>query len=62
MTAKEKEKYPEYTTIGGALILEKVKIDVQKEWEQVEKEDKEFIMALPNFDADIFYQCTGIRV
>lgn len=62
MTDQEKIDYPEYKTTGGALIQEKVKVDVQAEWEKVNKEDKDFIMNLPNFDADIFYECTGIRV
>ena len=34
----------------------------QEEWDKVNKEDKDFIINLPNFDADIFYECTGIRV
>ena len=62
MTKDEKEKYPEHTVIGGALMKVEVNIDVQTEWGKVCKEDKEFIQSLPNFDADIFYKCTGIRV
>lgn len=62
MTDQEKIDYPEYKTTGGALIKEQVKVDVQAEWKKVYKEDKNFIMSLPNFDADIFYECTGIRV
>ena len=62
MTDQEKIDYPEYKTIGGALTKESVKVNVQAEWEKVNKEDKDFIMNLPNFDTDIFYECTGIRV
>ena len=62
MTDQEKIDYLEYKTTGGALIKEQVKVDVQAEWEKVDKEDKDFIISLPNFDADIFYECTGIRV
>ena len=62
MTDQEKIDYPEYKTIGGALMKERVKVDVQAEWEKVDEEDKDFIMSLPNFDAGIFYECTGIKV
>ena len=29
---------------------------------KAESEDKETVMSIPNFDADIFFECTGIRV
>ena len=61
MTAEEKEKYPEYITTGGALMKVEVKINVQEEWEKVSQDDKDFIKSLPNFDKDIFYECTGIK-
>ena len=62
MTVEEKEKYPEHTTTGGALMKVKVKVNVQEEWEKVSQDDKDFITSLPNFDKDIFYECTGIKV
>ena len=34
----------------------------QAGWDKLSKEDKATVMSLPNFDADIFYECTGIRV
>lgn len=34
----------------------------QAGWDKLSKEDKAVIASLPNFDADIFYECTGIRV
>lgn len=43
-------------------MKEEVKVNVQAEWEKVDADDKDFIKSLPNFDADIFYECTGIRV
>ncbi len=62
MTAEEKKQYPEHTTTGGALMKKEVKVNVQEEWKKVSQDNKDFIKSLPNFDADIFYQCTGIRV
>jgi hypothetical protein len=34
----------------------------QKGWNCLPYRDKEAIMSLPNFDPDIFYKCTGIKV
>lgn len=34
----------------------------QKSWDCLPYRDKESIMSLPNFDPDIFYKCTGIKV
>lgn len=34
----------------------------QSHWDKLSKEDKATVMSLPNFDADIFEECTGIRV
>lgn len=34
----------------------------QFKWDSLSEEDKETVMSLPNFDAEIFEECTGIRV
>ena len=60
MTEEEKEKYPEYKITGGC--LRKRKSDAQKQWEELEEKERETVMALPNFDPEIFYEITGIRV
>jgi len=62
MTEEEKEQHPEYKTTGGYL----------KEctganwgliwWDSLTKEEKKIIFDLPNFDADIFEEITGVRV
>ena len=31
-------------------------------WNDLNEESRNVIKALPNFDAEIFYQCTGIKV
>ena len=63
MTEEEIEKHPECETIGGYLKIITVEPDKQKWWdEEVDDSDKEFIKALPHFDADVFYQCVGVRV
>ena len=58
MTEDEKSENPSYITTGG--FLKKLdKIDYSG-WNN--EEDLAFFMSLPNFDADIFYQITGIDV
>ena len=64
MTDEGKDKHPEYKTIGGyiktVVVTEK---DKQKWWdEQPEEDRKRVVDELPNFDAEKFYKCTGIRV
>ena len=31
-------------------------------WDELSVDDKQEVMSLPNFDADVFYECTGIKV
>jgi hypothetical protein len=63
MSEKEKENHPECKTLGWytktITVTEK---DKQKWWDDLSDSDKQEVMLLPNFDADKFYQCTGIRV
>jgi hypothetical protein len=62
MTNKEKAEHPEYTVTDGYLKVEKHKADKQKWWDGLSSSDKRVVMDLPNFDADVFFECTGIRV
>ena len=62
MTKEEKEKYPEYKTIGGYTKNITIKGDKWKWWnEEISEEDKEFIKSLPYYDEDIFFESTGIK-
>lgn len=63
MTEKEREANPNCKTIGGCLT-KRVRncILPQDLWDNLNEDDKKEIMSLPNFDANIFYECTGIRV
>ncbi len=60
MTAAEKEKHPDYKTTGGFLR----KIDISEAttlwWRNLSNNDKQVIKSLPNFDAKIFSEITGI--
>ena len=62
MSDEEKIVHSTCKTTGGYLkILDESKC-VQLWWNVLPEEDKQVILALPNFDADIFEECTGIRI
>lgn len=62
MTDEEKREHPTYETTGGYLKVLDNSETAQKWWDSLDIDDKEIIKAIPNFDPDIFYECTGIRV
>ena len=62
MTDEEKADHPEYVTIGGYLKIVHHKADVQTWWDALANYKKDAIKALPNFDAEIFKEITGITV
>ena len=63
MSEEEIIRHPECETIGGYIKTIIVEADKQKWWdEDVSDDDKEFIKSLPYFDAEIFYECVGIRI
>ena len=62
MTDEEKEQHPEYKTTDGYLkVLDESECG-QIWWGSLSDRQKNIIKARPNFDAEIFFQCTGIRV
>jgi hypothetical protein len=62
MTDDEKEEYPTYKTTGGYLRVLDGSERSQLWWDGLPEERKNIIKSMPNFDADTFFQCTGIRV
>ena len=63
MTDSEKEENPTWECTGGYLkIIEATNEDKQKWWDNLDDEDREEVMSLPNFDKDIFKEITGIEV
>ena len=62
MTDEEKAAYPTYKTTGGYFKVLDESECAQSWWNGLCDRDKEIIKSIPNFDADIFFQCTGIRV
>ena len=62
MTDEEKEAYPTYKTTGGYLkVLDESECG-QLWWNSLSDDEKKIIEEIPNFDVEIFEQCTGIKV
>ena len=62
MTDEEKVAHSTYKTTDGYLKELDESECCQMWWDSLDIDDKEIIKAIPNFDPDIFYECTGIRV
>lgn len=62
MTEEEKAAYPTHETTGGYLkVLDESECG-QLWWGSLSEYKKNIIKAIPNFDAAIFEQCTGIKI
>ena len=62
MTDEEKAEHLTHETTGGYLKLLDESECGQLWWGSLSDRQKNIIKAIPNFDAEIFFQCTGIRV
>lgn len=62
MTDEEKVAHPTHETTGGYLkVLDEDECG-QLWWGSLSEHEKNIIKAIPNFDAAIFEQCTGIKI
>ena len=63
MTDSEKEENPTWERTGGYLkTIEVTDEDRQAWWDNLDDEEREEVMSLPNFDKEIFKKITGIEV
>jgi hypothetical protein len=62
MTDVEKSENPTYEATGGFLRKYTYGDACKEWWNQLSKENKELIIAIPGFDAKIFEEITGITV
>ncbi len=62
MTDGEKAEHPSYETTGGYLKVLDESGCGQLWWDGLDEQQRDAIFSLPNFDPDIFRQCTGIDV
>ena len=62
MTDEEKAAHPEAETTGGYLKERTTADNARKWWAGLSADDRNVILSLPNFDAAIFREITGIDV
>ena len=62
MTDEEKKNNPTYETTGGYLKTVNFKTACETMWDNLDTDDKQAVIELPNFNADIFEKITGIRI
>lgn len=62
MTEEEKTAHPEYETTGGYLKTVDFKTACRMMWDNLNIDEKQSVKDLPNFDADVFEEITGIRI
>ena len=62
MTDEEKVAYPTYKTTGGYLKILDESECAQIWWDGLSEADRNKIKLIPNFDIEIFEQCTGIKI
>ena len=62
MTDKEKSNYPEHETTGGYLKIRDNSDYCKEWWKGLTKKEKNIIKSIPNFDAEKFYEITGVIV
>jgi hypothetical protein len=62
MTSDEKKDHPLWKTTGGYLKTYGYKEAWKKSWDKASEADRKKVFDLPNFDAKIFEEITGINV
>ena len=61
MTDEEKGKHPEHETTGGYLKTVDFKTACKMMWDNFDDGEKQAVRDIPNFDAEIFEEITGIK-
>ena len=59
---EEEKDTEEKRTLGGYLKDYTYKEACTHWWEQMREEDRQTVMSMPNFDKNIFFEITGIKV
>lgn len=62
MSEEEKVAHPEYETTGGYVKTVDFKTACKLMWSKLSDDEKSVVMQLPNFDADVFEEITGVDV
>ena len=62
MTDEEKSAHPEYKYTGGYLKSVDFKTACNMMWNGMDEDERQAVRKIPNFDADVFKEITGIEV
>lgn len=62
MTDEEKERFPSYKTTGGYLKSIPYKEMWANMWHNLSDDSKREFTTIPNFDAPLFEEITGIKI
>ena len=62
MTDEEKDAHPEHETTGGYLKTVDFKTACGLMWDNMADDEKAAVKDIPNFDADVFKETTGIII
>ena len=62
MMKEEKESHKGWENVGGYLKTMNYKEAWQESYRKASQEDRDLVKKLPNFDAGVFFEITGIRV
>ena len=62
MTDLEKQDHPTYETTGGYLKVYEYQEAWKKSYDNATREEQLKIKSLPNFDAEVFYEISGIKI
>ena len=60
MTDQEKVDHPKFYVQSGYMKTLDYKTEFQKSWDRADKKDRDRVKELPNFDADVFFEISGI--
>jgi len=60
MSNEEKIANPKFSVMGGYLKSIDFKTAFRKSYDNANKKDRKLIKNLPNFDAEIFFEISGI--
>ena len=62
MSDLEKEENPTYITTGGYLKVYEYQEAWRRSYDNVTREEQLVVKNLPNFDAEVFYEISGIKI
>jgi len=62
MSDAEKAEHPEHETTGGYLKIRNIADCYTQWWDNLSNRERQIIMNIPNFDANKFYEITGIKI